>query len=209
MVLPNRNVMLLLSAIVLYIHSGFQASAQDINGQCVLGCFSPAGNPLATPAACNAGALITQQPTPSAFNPAVVQSSCICAGAPGYVFIGFLDLLLRIDRGTYYCTICGTTLTPGYIQSHCPEGGIPGPSSIPPPTCVYPNHKYTEPSMSGYGPVTTDIHQKLVDASELASIAYCTQPGQGQLTSAPLNTWQCRRFCADFPGMKILLVSHE
>jgi hypothetical protein len=208
MALQNYSIVHLLISVLVCLNSAFQASGQFINAQCAEGCFYPAGNPLATPVACRPGALVTQQPTPTTIIAALPQF-CDCAGPPGYVRANREDYPANnYYRGIIVCTMCASTMTPGYILSHCPDGGIPGPPSAPAnaPSCVYPNNKYTEPTMNGYGPVTDEIHQKLVDASELASLAYCTD----QIISDPLSTWQCPSFfCSQFPGMKILFVCHR
>jgi len=56
---------------------------------------------------------------------------------------------------------------------------------------------------TSYDRNSSEIHQKLAEASELASIAFCTN----KILSAPLNTLHFHRLCSDFQGKKFLFVS--
>jgi hypothetical protein len=63
----------------------------------------------------------------------------------------------------------------------------------------YKNHVYSEPAAGVGQAVPVNIHQKLVDASQLASIAYCTQQFNG-------DSFTCNNFCSAYvQTTKVLL----
>ena len=78
MAILTYSLSIFLGVVLLYSHYPLRASAQLVDGQCEAGCFSPPGNPLATPVPCTAGGVIAQPPTSSLLN-AAEAGLCICS----------------------------------------------------------------------------------------------------------------------------------